>query len=104
MLTPRRFSDNSEVERDIAARQTLLMSLGEFTIARMLKETQRELADILVPIYRDDPDPGLHSTVQWLLRKWGHSERLQEIDAELVGRPPGNRNWYLNRHGQTRWP
>ena len=21
-------------------------------------------------LYRDDPDPGLHAAVEWLLRKW----------------------------------
>ena len=53
--------------------------------------------------YRDDDDPGVHSAIAWLLRsRWGHGERLDQIDRELTGRPREGRRWDVtNREGHT---
>jgi len=41
----------------------------------------------LLVLYRDDPDSGLHSAIDWLLRqKWGKLEELAAIDAEFAAR------------------
>jgi formylglycine-generating enzyme required for sulfatase activity len=51
--------------------------------------------------YRNDPDPGVHSAADWLLRKWKRHRRLGVIDQDLAGKPPGDRRWFLNRQGET---
>jgi formylglycine-generating enzyme required for sulfatase activity len=77
----------------------LLLSLGEFDKDKKLPaEKRKSLADRLLRDYRDDPDPGIHSADDWLLRRWGHGEQLREIDQKLAGRlPAGKRRWYVTK-------
>ena len=58
---------------------------------------------MLLAWYREDPDPGVHGGIDWLLRQqWGQAEALDRIDRELAGRePPQGRHWYVNGQGQT---
>jgi hypothetical protein len=52
---------------------------------------------LLLSWFREDPDPGIHAAIDWLLRHrqegpvprkldWGQAEALRRIDAELRGR------------------
>src|SRR5205814_1216429 len=56
------------------------------------------LAARLLGWYRDDPDPGIHSAVEWLLRQWGLP---RPADLPVGAGPVGGRGWYVNRQGQT---
>jgi formylglycine-generating enzyme required for sulfatase activity len=83
------------------------------TIRRLLLQGLAELGDgppavvppaflsSLVAIYRHDPDPGIHSSAAYLLRRWGQGGLVQRLDAELAGRPRENRRWFVNSLGQT---
>jgi formylglycine-generating enzyme required for sulfatase activity len=74
---------------------------------------RREVTDPLLRWYRSDPDPGIHSAIDWLLRPdsegpapraldWGQFDRLRKIDEELQRHDPdGKRRWYVNGQGQT---
>src|SRR5262249_12678013 len=64
--------------------------------------------DRILTAYRDDPDPGVHSGAEWLLRRWQMGDRLAPIDQQLVkaspGRQPGEvsrAGWDVNGQGQT---
>jgi formylglycine-generating enzyme required for sulfatase activity/tRNA A-37 threonylcarbamoyl transferase component Bud32 len=86
-----------ETEDDESARRALLLALGEYPRPEVASLLPRLLAE-----YRTNPDPGTHSALDWLLRqRWGQADRLRAADAELAGRPPGARRWYVNRHGDT---
>ena len=39
---------------------------------------------MLVQLYRDDPDSGIHGAIDWLLRQWRAHDRLNDIDKELA--------------------
>jgi formylglycine-generating enzyme required for sulfatase activity len=86
-----------EVERDIVARRALLLSLGEFGQGKLPAGKRQALAAQLLQTYHDDPDPGIHSAVDWLLRRWGHGEQLRQVDQERAGQPPGKRGWYVTK-------
>jgi formylglycine-generating enzyme required for sulfatase activity len=100
-------------EPDVSARRALILALGEFTPEQLLPEARQPLTDTLLAWYRDDPDPGTHTAIDWLLRHpkegdvprkldWRQAEALRGIDAELQGRPPdARRRWYVNGQGQT---
>lgn len=101
-----------ETEKDVSARRALILSFGEFTAEQLSATQRRSLIARLLLWYRDDPDPGIHSSIDWLLRHgrqgkkqrvldWQQKDALARIDRDLVGRPPGRRNWYVNRDGQT---
>jgi formylglycine-generating enzyme required for sulfatase activity len=60
----------------------------------------------------DDPDPGVHAMIDWLLRHkmdgpqprlldWGGAEALRQIDAERKGQPADGRRWTINGQGHT---
>src|SRR5262249_54161025 len=103
--------------------RALLVALGDFP-PELVPEREAFAAKLLV-LYREHPDSGLHSAIDWLLRqKWGKAAEGAAIDAELakqtreqvVGRgladmrggplfrgPGGGqgRAWYVNGEGQT---
>jgi formylglycine-generating enzyme required for sulfatase activity len=101
-VDPETLLQQFEVEQDVAARRALLLSLGEFAGHTLVAKQRRELSIKLLPMYREDPDPGIHSAIDWLLHLWGQGKPLAKIDQELAGQPPAHRGWYVsNRHGHT---
>jgi formylglycine-generating enzyme required for sulfatase activity len=91
-------------QRDDSARRALLLSLGEFDPNQLPPGVRQPLIQRLRQAYREDPDPGMHSALDWLLRsRWGHGEQLRKIDQNLAtGRPQGSRRWYVTaRQGHT---
>jgi serine/threonine protein kinase/formylglycine-generating enzyme required for sulfatase activity len=102
-----------EVEADVSARRALVLSLGEYTAGQLPADRRQPVTTRLLRWYRDDPDPGIHGAVDWLLRHgregaaprqldWQQAEALQAIDARLAGQEAvGTRRWYVNKQGQT---
>ncbi len=91
-----------ETEPDASARSALILTLGEFP-ATAITEARQPLTARLLGWYRNDPDPGVHSAVDWLLRqKWGQADELDRLDREFSGLGLStDRNWYVNTEGQT---
>ena len=56
---------------------------------------------MLLDLYRNDPDSGIHGATLWALRQWKQLKKLKAIDAEprpLEDR--GARRWYVNSQGK----
>jgi serine/threonine protein kinase/formylglycine-generating enzyme required for sulfatase activity len=104
-LDPETLIQQYGVERDIEARQALLLSLGQFDPSKLEADMQKELANLvprLLQDYRDDADPGIHSAVDWLLRRWQQRPALEKCNQELAGRLPDQQRWYVSkRQGHT---
>ena len=101
-----------QTETDVSVRRALILSLGEFTSEQLPESLRRPLIPKLLSWYRNDPDPGVHAAIDWLLRygrqgetarklDWQQTEALQAIDRSLGGQPPGLRLWYVTREGHT---
>jgi hypothetical protein len=90
-------------EKDPWARRALLLSLGEFKDHQLPPpDSQKTLVHRLQQAYREEPDPGIHSALDWLLRQWKHQGRVEEIDRGLAtGKVEGNRLWYVTAQGHT---
>jgi serine/threonine protein kinase/formylglycine-generating enzyme required for sulfatase activity len=105
--------DRLAEEEDASARQALILALGEYRTGELPVGLRREWTERLLHWYRDDPDPGVHAAIDWLLRharegpqprkhNWGQAKKLAQIDEELRGRPAaGGRRWYVTGQGQT---
>jgi len=99
-----RFND----EKDTSARRALLLCLGAFDDTQISTVQRQALIADLLTIYRDDPDPGMHSTAEWLLSRWQQTKQLAAIDKELmaavvsrgVSAEPSPQ-WFINSQGQT---
>jgi len=89
-------------KKEVSVRRAILLSLGEYGLDRLSQAERLNLLPRLLQLYQDDPDPGIHGAAQWLLRQWQMEEELKKIDKELAtGKVEGQRQWYVNRQGQT---
>jgi formylglycine-generating enzyme required for sulfatase activity len=89
-------------EMDHSIRRAILLSLGEFGLDRLQLVERENLIPRLVQLYRDDPDPGIHGAVEWLVQKWEFTDSLKGVGRQLAtGKVVGKRSWYVNRQGQT---
>ena len=101
-----------ENEPELSIRRALVLGLGEFGEDRLTPAERERVIPKLLRLYRDEPDPGLHAAVDWLLRRWQQLDKVQEINRQLAGRSdaagglvrgtPGDKtHWYVNGEGQT---
>jgi serine/threonine protein kinase len=89
-------------EPELSLRRALLLVLGSFPADRMREPDQKKLVPFLVKLYQDDPDCGIHSAAEWVLRKWNRTKELETLQSRLAnGQRIGERRWYLTSEGQT---
>jgi eukaryotic-like serine/threonine-protein kinase len=83
-------------------RYAALLGLGGYSAANFSATQRRALLPVLQLLYERDPDPGVHSAAEWLLRKWSFTEELAELKARVAtaGMVAG-RDWYVSRQGFT---
>jgi serine/threonine protein kinase/formylglycine-generating enzyme required for sulfatase activity len=85
-----------EAEPDVTARRALILALGDYgRDTELFPEALRQrLVPRLLDWYHSDPDPGVHSAIDWLLRHgregpqpraldWGQAAALEAIDWDL---------------------
>jgi eukaryotic-like serine/threonine-protein kinase len=91
------------IEENASARRALLLSLGEFKDYQLPADSQKPMVERLRQDYLKDPDPGIHSALDWLLRQWQPQKSVQEIDQGLAtGKVDTHRQWYVTaRQGHT---
>ncbi len=94
--------DRLKAGGDASARRSLVLALGMLP-TKVADEPKKALGRILLDAYRDDPDPGLHSAIGWLLRqRWDRADAVNTIDDQHAGQPPTpGRGWYLDGQGRT---
>jgi formylglycine-generating enzyme required for sulfatase activity len=117
---PRTVVQRLVVEDDVTIRRALVLCLGEFGDKAMALPERDALLEKLRNWYRDDPDPGLHAAVEWLLRQWEQDKWLKQMDEKWAkdkpqrerkldsirqelakGKDKANRQWYVNGQGQA---
>jgi serine/threonine protein kinase/formylglycine-generating enzyme required for sulfatase activity len=108
------------VERKDDVRRALLLGLGSFPAEQWPPGRRDLLIPKMIQLHHDDPDPGVHAAVEWLLRQWGQAktirqwedrlapdqgqrkERLAQIQQEWArDRGAARPRWCLNSQGQT---
>jgi formylglycine-generating enzyme required for sulfatase activity len=119
-VDPQAIINSLNSEQDLTVRRALLLSLGGFDEKALPSAKRTELLPTLQKMYRTETDPGLHSSVEWLLRKWEKTPWLKEVN-DLWGKDLEWRNnrqeeirhaltrgqeraapqWYVNSQGQT---
>jgi eukaryotic-like serine/threonine-protein kinase len=102
-------------ESDVSIRRALILSLGKHEVGRLSSAVRIDWTTKLLDLYRNDPDPGIHGALEWLLRQWRNESQIRGIDKELGKLPlptlradqgeassnANSRGWYLNSQGQT---
>ncbi len=67
-------------EKDVSARRALILTLGEYTGEQLPPEVRDPLTVKLLQWYRDDPDPGIHGAIDWLLRHGKEGLEARPLD------------------------
>jgi formylglycine-generating enzyme required for sulfatase activity len=75
------------------ARYALLLTLGEFTLEEIPASRRAALLKQLGDWYRQDPSSGVHGATGWLLRQWGQTDAVREVDQNAVPYSP-DREWF----------
>lgn len=107
-------------EKEISIRRALIQSLGEFREDQMPNKERLALIPSLKEIYLTDPDSGLHSSTEWLLKIWGQQSLINQVNNTWKDeREPSMKRqreiknlleegkskpfpqWYVNSQGQT---
>ncbi|MEO2031097.1 MAG: serine/threonine protein kinase, partial [Planctomycetaceae bacterium] len=99
--TPSVLAKRIKEESDPASRYALILALGQFDAQNLSSEQRRLFADQLATLYRDDPDPGVHSASGWTLRNWRQADLCKKIDIEVGKAGRQERRWFVNSQGQT---
>ncbi|MGC8640496.1 MAG: formylglycine-generating enzyme family protein, partial [Isosphaeraceae bacterium] len=85
-----------------AERQAILMIWAEIQHANLSSSVRGKLLKLAQSLFAEDPDPGVHSAAELLLRRLGRAERVDQMKQELRRRPAGNdRRWFVGPEGHT---
>jgi formylglycine-generating enzyme required for sulfatase activity len=70
-------------EQEPSVKRAVLLALGDLPLDLLqAADRDRFVADLL-KLYRTDPDPGLHSAIEWVLKwRWGKGKEVAAIDDE----------------------
>jgi formylglycine-generating enzyme required for sulfatase activity/serine/threonine protein kinase len=91
------------VEHDVSIRQALLLALGNYAPQRLSPDIHGRLIGELTRAVQTEPNAGLHSAAEWLLRHWElpTAGAAAGADPKTDDANAGNRGWYVNHEGFT---
>ncbi|MCE9565941.1 MAG: protein kinase [Planctomycetes bacterium] len=96
------------VETDLTVRRALVVALGDYSPSVLPMAVREPFIAQLLYLYQTDPDAGLHSAIDWLLRQqWGRAKQIASIDTELTAKAKEpspakpEKGWFVNGQGQT---
>lgn len=90
-----------QIEKDTSTRRALILSLGGYVEQSFAPAKFPRLIKMLEHWYVTDPDAGIHSAIEWLLRRWNRQAIAQGVNESFRGRRPGRTGWYVTTEGQT---
>jgi serine/threonine-protein kinase len=100
-VDPAVLAERLERESEPSARRMLIQCLGALGDGAPPDGLSPTLLSKFSAAYREDPDAGIHSSLAYLLRRWGQGEEMKRLDAELAGKPRESRGWYVNGQKMT---
>jgi formylglycine-generating enzyme required for sulfatase activity len=79
------------------------MIWAETPLESTTAQYKAEVLQSAASLFRDDPDPAVHSAAELLLRRWESDALVRRLQDELRKNPrgPGNRRWLLGPNGHT---
>ncbi len=101
-IAPERVVERLAGEVDPSIRRALLQALGEVCEPDLPAGLCDRAVGLMLDLYENDPDPGVHGSAKWLLRRWGQDDGLRRLDERLAhaARPP-ERRWRVSPSGLT---
>jgi serine/threonine protein kinase/formylglycine-generating enzyme required for sulfatase activity len=100
-VTPAVVAERLAGEKAADVRRSLLLMLGKYPVAQLDASVREQVKDCVWGLFRSDPDAGVHSACEWLLRRWGLDADMQRAMVELNRQAPKGARWFINSQGQT---
>ncbi len=100
-IDPRVLVDRLAIEPDVSIQRRLILALSELSEGESHEGLFQETIARFAALYRDHPDPGVHSCLARLLRRLGSGNLLDEVDASMRGKPSDGRRWLVTSWGKT---
>ena len=89
-------------ESDPSVRRGLLSAMGGFDWNDLSESARTQTQIVVRDTFKNDPDPGLHATAQWILLNTGDKEWVQnELERLSKLKPDPRKNWFVNQQGIT---
>jgi formylglycine-generating enzyme required for sulfatase activity len=99
-------------EKSTSKRIELIFQLAGISVKQISSSNQEKVRKTLLKWYQQEPDAGLHSAVDYLLRypesiemkrklNWGLPGELATIDKQLQAKGKGSGNWFMAPQLQT---
>jgi formylglycine-generating enzyme required for sulfatase activity len=89
--------DRFKREQEPSIRQALLLCLGQYSDMAFTSTEREQFAPQLLETYTDDPDAGVHSAAEWLLRQWeiDFSSERKKLASRGKDRLGDGFGWYV---------
>ncbi len=100
-VDPRILADRLGIETDVSVQGMLIQALAETGADAPSTGLSQETIARFVALYRGHPDPGVHSSLARLLRRFGAGAIVEQVDQSLKGEPPAGRRWLVTSWGET---
>ncbi len=84
-------------ESDVSARRALILVLGGYGAEDISPVQRASVRSLLLQWHERDPDPGIHSAAEWLLRERGYGAAPALSRKAAVA----DRRWYVTAEGQS---
>lgn len=90
------------VESEVSRRRALVLAIGKFARVQLLTDAQESsITNVLVKLFSDAPDPGIHGAAEWALRQLGADAEIAKVTAAYAtGEVVGQRRWYVTSEGR----
>jgi eukaryotic-like serine/threonine-protein kinase len=89
-------------EKESSTRRALIVALADYRGEGLPAAERASIERELLDLFRADPDPGIHSAAELLLRRWGQGDRVSALAESLKGvNPSAGRRWNISREGYT---
>ena len=99
--TQRLFSSISSTN-DPEIRRLLILAIGESTNEAAIRDATDPMVIEIERLLQTDPDSGVHSACEWVLRRWGFEKKIAKLRKVLsTNTVTKDRNWHINQLGQT---
>jgi formylglycine-generating enzyme required for sulfatase activity len=90
------------VESDASAKAALILSLGHYPPDLLALKDPATRRSMMLDVYRNDVDPGVHGAAAWLLRHGNAQDEMKRCDESLsIGKAEDGRRWYITHQGHT---
>jgi serine/threonine protein kinase/formylglycine-generating enzyme required for sulfatase activity len=96
-----------ENERSVSCKRALLLAIGTYSPNQLPKGRRKNLQERLFQWYSNDSDAGMHSAIEWLLRRWGNEELIVSVKRKLAKKASlptstfDHKKWSVDGQSQT---